>query len=433
MDFKGARAITIMKNHKLTLAISLICLSFFIISPAHALDIKNASENILLEFKNSAAAWGGVLLGYAKGLFWLLATIEFIWMAIRLVIKGADFTELSAEIVRKIIYIGFFYTLMVNSMNWSNDIVSSMRNAAGAASGVTALTPGDLFAAGMDIGTKFLSKIDILNISNAILRALSGLSIIVCYGLICANIIEALVEAYIMIPAGVIFMGFGGSSWTNEWAKKQMTYALSIGAKLFVLQLIAGLCFTISVDLNSNITGDSLNDAYVMVGVALIMWVITLNIPNKVQGLINGTTIGSGGTLVGVAATAATAAVAAVGTVASAGTGGVSAVTAAARLADAQGKPGIGQMSRNLFDAGKENLSQRMAGEIRKDGNAGVQMSRAMDRDANTINNGFDSYPTQASSRMPQSGLNDPTPPDPSRTKYNHGVSWLREEDLNDD
>jgi len=43
-----------------------------------------------------------------------------------------------------------------------------------------------------------------------IVSALCGNSILICFGLMAANMIEALIESYIVISAGVIMMGFWG-------------------------------------------------------------------------------------------------------------------------------------------------------------------------------------------------------------------------------
>ena len=50
-----------------------------------------------------------------------------------------------------------------------------------------------------------------------------------------------LVESYFVISSGVILMGFGGSQWTNQFAINIIRYAVSVGAKLFMVQLVIGL------------------------------------------------------------------------------------------------------------------------------------------------------------------------------------------------
>jgi type IV secretion system protein TrbL len=51
----------------------------------------------------------------------------------------------------------------------------------------------------------------------------------------------ALVESFIVIGAGVLFLGFAGSRWTKFFTERYLSYIASIGVKLFVLYLIMGV------------------------------------------------------------------------------------------------------------------------------------------------------------------------------------------------
>lgn len=94
--------------------------------------------------KNSAASWDGKLRGYAKTLFWLLASIQFVWTFFPLVLKQDDFGEIVGELIRFIMVIGFFYALLLFSAEWSEAVVDSFRQAGVAAAvlGSTGITTG---------------------------------------------------------------------------------------------------------------------------------------------------------------------------------------------------------------------------------------------------------------------------------------------------
>ena len=62
---------------------------------------------------------------------------------------------------------------------------------------------------------------------------IAGLVIEACFAVIAACMVLALVESYLVISMGVIFMAFGGSRWTNDLAISTVRYTLSVGAKLF--------------------------------------------------------------------------------------------------------------------------------------------------------------------------------------------------------
>ncbi|NBO65596.1 MAG: hypothetical protein EBU88_12280, partial [Acidobacteria bacterium] len=107
-----------------------------------------------------------------------------------------------------------------------------------------------------------IRSLTIFNPQDAIISGICAIVILVCFGLMAANMIEALIESYIVISAGVIMMGFGGSHWTNDYAKKLLIYAVSVGAKLFLIQLMVGLCERLISQLASEFNGANLNDGH---------------------------------------------------------------------------------------------------------------------------------------------------------------------------
>ena len=59
---------------------------------AHAATaIGNTINQVLSDYHNSAQSWESTISSYATRLFWLLATIELLWVGIKLVLRGADF------------------------------------------------------------------------------------------------------------------------------------------------------------------------------------------------------------------------------------------------------------------------------------------------------------------------------------------------------
>src|SRR5205809_6951529 len=58
---------------------------------------------------------------------------------------------------------------------------------------------------------------------------------------IAAQLLVALVESFIVIGAGVLFIGFSGARWTKFFTERYLSYVASVGVKLFVLYLIMGV------------------------------------------------------------------------------------------------------------------------------------------------------------------------------------------------
>lgn len=159
---------------------------------------------------------------------------------------------------------------------------------------------------------------------------------------------------------------------------------------------MVGLCERLISQLATEFNGANLNDALVMVGVAVIMWILTQNVPNKLQALINGTSFGQGGMIAG-AITTGMAAAASIGAAAATGATGTLAgatstvmgahkLTAQQRQEAAPGNkpPYFRQLAKNTAQAGMGNLGQRFRGEVHR-GNFGGQMGHAMSQQSEAM------------------------------------------------
>lgn len=259
----------------------------------------NALDRVTNLFRDGASKWEATLGRYALSLFWLLAGIEFAFAAAMLVFRNADFSEWLGELVKQILFIGFFLALLTNSSTWARAIVDSFRQAGASAGGVAkGIAPSDIFDVGMQVAGTFVSATSLWSPTASIGLFLAAGTVIVCFALITAFVIAALVESYIVISAGVLFMGFGGSRWTKDFAVKILVYAVSVGAKLFVLQLLIAIGAQIFQQLATDVQTSN-ESLFVIIGSAIVMLAVTRTVPEMVQGLINGASVGNGGAMVG--------------------------------------------------------------------------------------------------------------------------------------
>ncbi len=260
----------------------------------------NSLDPIVKIFRDSAKKWEQTLSQFALQLFWLLVGIEFTFAAIMLAFRGADFSEWLSTLVQQILFIGFFLALLTHSAEWAQAIIDSFRQAAVTAaqqSGVsTGLAPSNVLDTGLQIALKFVASVSLWSPRASMGLFFAALIILICFALIAAFMVMALIEAYIVISAGVLFMGFGGSRWTKDLALKIVMYTVSVGAKLFVLHLMVALGMQVFASLGANV---ATNNATVLgiIAVALVMLVLTWSVPDMVQGLINGTAFGNSGAM----------------------------------------------------------------------------------------------------------------------------------------
>ena len=302
-------------------------------------------QSIVDQFSSAAGTWEPILRKYALGLFWLLAGIEFAWTGIKLVLEGADLKQFAGELVRRILFIGFFLAVLLNAAAWSKDIVQSLWQAgaaaSGAAGGVTTISPDNVFTAGLNVANQISQNVSWWHAESSLALLIAALIIIIVFALLAAMLLLVLIEMYIAINGGVILLGFGGCSWTSDFAKKYLLYCVSVGMKLMVIQLLIGLGQQMIMNWCDNIQNIQQSNQQILaiIGASIAMLALVKGVPDIIQGLVTGVTVN--------AHTGVLTAAAVVGATALAGTGIAAGAGMAVKEAVAAGwhHAGVGSMA----------------------------------------------------------------------------------------
>lgn len=332
----------------------------------------NEMNGLLRMLYQAASEWSPRLQGYALKLLASLALIQLVWTFMPLVMKQADLGEVVGELIRFFMVIGFFYAVIEHSVPWATAVVDSFREAAGTASGLgRALQPGDIFAVAVNFSRTIVEGISLFSPGKAVLIALVGCLVLLCFAFIAAFMFVTLVESYVIINASVLFFGFGGSQWTRDFAIAPLRFVVAVGAKLFVLTLIVGIIVTSAKSWLAAYTNDEAS-LMTLAGLALVCAYLTKTIPELIGGMISGTSMGGGSALGGMAAAGAAGAAAAVATIATAGAaapaaaGALGAASSGASAAGAAGSGGLAGAINSSF-AGAANSG---TGAVASMGNA---------------------------------------------------------------
>lgn len=307
-------------NRSIAYSILSACLLLLVASTAHAdlSDATGTSLTLLQSIKNASEQWSGVLRGYATSLFWSLALIQLVWTMAPLVFKGADFGEIVGELFNYIMVTGLFAAFLMFSVEWSNAIVESFKQAAANAAHVSVqIKPGQIFGRGVELAQAMWDSKSFFTPFNNIGLSLAGILVLLCFAFMGAFMFVTIVESYFVINAAVIFMGFGASQWTREYTLAAIRYCMSVGAKLFTLILFVGIISNLSENWLVLYKAHP-DDASVLtlVGISAICCYFTKCLPELVQGIFSGASVGGGGAIGGMASAAgkATAALAGVAT-----------------------------------------------------------------------------------------------------------------------
>jgi type IV secretion system protein TrbL len=214
---------------------------------------------IITTFQNATAGWLTAMTPIATSLFWALAGIDFTWTCISLVLQHDDLKSWMGGFIRKILTIGFFAALLTNGATWIADIVNFFISIGGTVGGTNIanlnassimgtgiVIAGDMLTGGKGAPSTGASIMSLFtnpvgNIAIGLLMVLGAFLIVVCYVIIALHFVMAMVEAYITIGAGYIFLGFGGSRWTVPYTEKYLGMVVSAGVRIMVLEMMIGL------------------------------------------------------------------------------------------------------------------------------------------------------------------------------------------------
>jgi type IV secretion system protein TrbL len=264
-------------------------------------------DDIAQQYKNASVGWSGTLLGFANRLFALLALIELAWSAAVWVLDKNEFQSFFAAIAKKIMWIGMFYALLLNGPVWIPAIVDSFVDAGAAAGGGAGLSPTDVFNTGIMNAATLVSGMSALDIlkdpAMMMFGGLSAIIMVLAFAVIAGQLLIALVESYIAISAGMLFLGFGGSRWTTDFVQKFIGYAVATGVKLFMLYLVISIGNTQALTWAPMLTnaldaaaGDKFNVILTVMGGSVLLAFLAMQIPSMAASMLAGSpTLTAGG------------------------------------------------------------------------------------------------------------------------------------------
>jgi len=202
-------------------------------------------NDIVRDYEAISTSWFSALGPIANKIFWILVAIQLTWSAIWWVVDREDGLAVVSSLLRQIVAIGFFYALLLNGGTWVPAVIQSFSQAGATAAGLTDLSPTGVFDQGLALANKILNATSDLGLLDgffaSLIAGITAIVVVIAFAVIAAQLLVALVESFIVIGAGVLFLGFAGSRWTKFFTERYLSYVASIGVKLFVLYLIMGV------------------------------------------------------------------------------------------------------------------------------------------------------------------------------------------------
>src|SRR5258706_63529 len=294
--------------------IGIVLLAAAALAHAQGPNSLNGPSSILDEYQGLQNGWITKLLGAAQRLFFLLAGIEVAWSFTLLAIEKADFQALTATIVRKIMWIGIFYAILLYGVTpggggWIPAIINSFHILGQNASSVGPLSPSAIVGFGVNMCVDLLYSLKgadfLTGFASSMALVFCAVIIFLSYLAIAIQFVVAMVESYLVIGAGVIFLGFGGSRWTAAYVERYIAYAVSVGMKILVLYLLVGAGMTVSqgwmqVAQTAATSSDPARTGFDLAAAAVMFLCVCWMSPKISSAMLGGVASMSGGDLAGV-------------------------------------------------------------------------------------------------------------------------------------
>jgi type IV secretion system protein TrbL len=309
---RGQQRFFTVLGHVIVISVALLTVTAHV--HAQGPNSVNGPSSILDEYKGLQNAWITKLLGAAQRLFFLLAGIEVAWSFTLLAIEKADFQALTATIVRKIMWIGIFYAILLYGVTpggggWIPAIINSFHILGQSASSVGPLGPDAIVGFGVNISIDLLASLKAANFLTGFATSMAlvfcAVVIFIAYLAIAIQFVVAMVESYLVIGAGVIFLGFGGSRWTAAYVERYIAYAVSVGMKILVLYLLVGAGMTVSqgwiaVAQTAATSIDPARTGFDLAAAAVMFLCVCWMSPKISSAMLGGVASMSGGDLAGI-------------------------------------------------------------------------------------------------------------------------------------
>jgi type IV secretion system protein TrbL len=202
-------------------------------------------DGLVRSYEEIAASWLERIQPLAQHTFAALATLEFAVSGLLWAIRGQSLDAIAAGLLRKFLVLGFFFSLLTLFPLWLPPVTAGFEAAGQAASGSAAVNPSELLDLGGTIASNMLLSLDsqglLVNPVAVLLGTFTTFFVVLAFGLIAAQLCLTIIETYVVLTGGALFLGFAGFRATAGLAEGYLTYAFQVGARIYLLYLLVGV------------------------------------------------------------------------------------------------------------------------------------------------------------------------------------------------
>lgn len=259
-------------------------------SVVHAqVDNAGVLDQALKRYRDAAQGWQDAAHGAASSLFWSLATISLVWTMGQLALRRAELGEFFGELVRYLLFTGFWAWMLENGPQHAQMIIDSMVRIGGSAAGTSLKSPSGVLDVGFQLLDRALEQSSIQDPLATSIGVVMALGVLIILALVGVNMLVALISCWIVAYAGLFVLGFGGSKWTSDMAMNYYRMMLSLGLQVFAMILLVGVGDGMLRDYLGRLEQTvNVRELAVMLVVALVLLSSVNRIPALIGTLANG-------------------------------------------------------------------------------------------------------------------------------------------------
>ncbi|MFC8752897.1 P-type conjugative transfer protein TrbL [Pseudomonas oryzihabitans] len=278
---------------------ALIGATFALYSTAASAQLTNQGmlDQVITEFSTRASAWQTVIMSAAMFLFWTLGTISLVVTFGFMALRKADIGEFFAEFIRFSLFLGFFLWLLGHGPEYANSIVKSLARLGEQASGLSSVTPSGIVDVGFLILRQAFNNSSSLSPVDSVIGVLLSVGILVLLTVVAVNMLLLFVSGWLLMYAGIFFLGFGGSRWTSDIAINYFKTVLGVAVQIMTMVLLIGIGNDLLSTFYARMNTGTLNfdELGVMLVFCVALLMLTNRVPPLVAGVISGAGIGNAG------------------------------------------------------------------------------------------------------------------------------------------
>lgn len=293
--------------HKLNLWAVLILLFLMCLSTSSFAELsyidpasnQSVLDQVVQKFGGKVRSWKNIIQGAAERLFWTLVLISMVWTFGMMLLRKADIGDFFAEFTRFIIFTGLYFWLLTNAVSGHNiagTIILSMEDLGRSAAGLPqGASQSSVIDTGVLIWTQATNNLTLLQPVDSLIAIIISLIILIVLAVIAVNMLLLLISSWVLMYAGIFFLGFGGARWTTDIAINYFKTVLSVGVQLFVMLLIVGIGSDLLTSFYTKMGKNVLNyeELAVMLIFSIAFFVLISKLPPLLAGIITGSSIGS--------------------------------------------------------------------------------------------------------------------------------------------